>query len=267
MGSSPTPPMMNSAFGELGIDASYAPLSVSKERFKEEFAKLRERRASGLNVAMPFKSEIIALLDHIGEVPSRIGAVNTVRREGERYVGFNTDVEGILAPLTARGSPPPRDALLIGAGGAARAFCEAMARFSCRKIKVVARDPSRALQFVNDMRVGLPSMEFEAAAFGRIGDRGFDLLFNASPIGSGGRRLPESLGRVVGKCAIIFDAVYRPVETELVRLAKTRGAKVIHGYEMLLHGDAAAFEILTGSRAPVRVMERTLLRTLSGDAG
>ncbi len=261
---SPTPSMMNSAFSVLGMEARYSSLSVSRKDFREEIVALKRRGVSGFNITMPYKSEVISLLDHADEVSSRIRAVNTVKREEGRYLGFNTDVDGILMPLKSKGKSPPQKALIIGAGGVARAFCEAMDRLSCRRITVAVRDPGRAFQFSDDMRTSFPTIAFDISPIDALGNEDFDLVFNGSPIGAPGRPLPSSLERTLKGCATVFDAVYNPKDTELIRQGRLNGSEVIRGHEMLLHGDAAAFKILAGTNPPLDVMEVVLLRYLAG---
>jgi shikimate dehydrogenase len=264
---SPTPSMMNAAFEEREIDARYEALSIEPNNFEESILMLRREGVAGLNVTIPFKSSIVRFLDGLDETSAKVGAVNTVKREGPRYMGFNTDVYGVTEPLKQffleKG---PRTAILVGSGGAARAFCEAMSKVGCESITVLVREPTRGKPFVEDMSRTFPKMSLTLEAIADVGVLERDLLFNATPIGSNGNPLPEAIGRVLGGVKVVFDAVYRPVETELLKKAALAGCKVVRGYEMLLNQAVAAFEIWTAQRAPKDVMERDLLDSLGREA-
>lgn len=259
---SPTPKMMNAAFEAAGVDATYEAVSVGSEGFGKAFAGLKERGGDGANITIPHKAAVISLLDALDEVPARIGAVNTVKREGTSYKGYNTDAVGIADSLNRRGIAEVSSACVIGTGGAARAFCEAMNRLGCRRLAVVSRDPARAQDFATALGRVFPGIEFTPATAGHGLRFHPDLLFNASPTGAKGIPLHEGTARIIEGRPIVFDAVYHPMETGLVRLAKEAGCEVVFGHEMLLHQGAAAFSIWTGLEPPRRVMEQALLRSL-----
>src|SRR5271167_2101150 len=148
---SPSPAMMNAAFRALHIDAEYARVSVSEAGFVRELGRLMASRIKGMNVTIPFKTEVISWLAGLDAVATRIQAVNTVKVEEDgRYLGHNTDPDGIVGPLKeVLATLDVRTALLVGAGGAARAFCEAMNRIGCIDVAVAVREKERARQFVS----------------------------------------------------------------------------------------------------------------------
>jgi shikimate dehydrogenase len=264
---SPSPAMMNAAFESLEMDADYTSISVSEKRFAQEVNRLKRSAFRGMNVTIPFKTSVIPLLSALDSVAMRIGAVNTVKREeGGRYTGHNTDPDGIAGPLKAM-SPvfDARNALLIGAGGAARAFCEAMNRIGCRDVAVAVRDVARADAFVRDMEKAFPRMNLTLASINDLRHISHELVFNASPIGSRGTSLPAEVKRILPGSKIVFDAVYRPRDTELLVKAERNGSKVIHGEEMLIHQGMAAFQLWTGEHAPEEVMREALKRSLDDD--
>jgi len=266
---SPSPVMMNSAFRSAGIDAWYSALSVERSEFRQRFTALKEE-ASGMNITIPFKSEVILLLDELDPVSRKIGAVNATEVTGGSWYGFNTDVIGIVAPLMERtGRSAVERALLVGAGGAARAFCEAMVQVGCAEVTVAVRNQEKGRRFVEEASLVFPEIEFDAQTIEGLSVRrardaatGFGLIFNATPMGSGGIPMAEGMKRVIYGSEIVFDAVYRPVETELLKFAREKGCRVIHGYEMLLNQGAAAFEKWTGAKAPVETMKRALTSSL-----
>lgn len=261
---SPSPAVMTAAFKAVGIDADYARVSVPESGFAREFESLKASSFRGMNVTIPFKTEVIHLLDGLDSVATRIQAVNTVKLEDDgRYVGHNTDPDGVVGALRASSaSPDLRNALLIGAGGAARAFCEAMNRIGCIDVAVAAREVTRARGFVLDMERAFPRMNLTLASIKDLRHLSHDLVFNASPMGAKDEPLPAELKRLLPGSKVVFDAVYRPRTTRLLSEAERDGAKVVRGEEMLLHQGMAAFTLWTGSEAPERQMRKALVEAL-----
>jgi shikimate dehydrogenase len=263
---SPSPAMMNAAFRSLRIDAEYLRVSVPEAGFVRKLGRLMASGFKGMNVTIPFKTAVIPWLAGLDAVATRIHAVNTVKREDDgRYLGHNTDPDGIVGPLKeVAASLDVRNAMLIGAGGAARAFCEAMNRIGCIDVAVAVRDVERARKFVQDMEKAFPRINLTLASIEDLHHLNHDLLFNASPMGTGGEPLPKEVKRVLPGSKVVFDAVYRPKETKLLAEAKRVGSRVIYGEEMLLHQGMAAFRLWTGMDAPERVMRKALLSSTEG---
>ncbi len=263
---SPTPRMVNAAFEAMGIDATYSSLNVAPDALASAFSKLKEREAKGLNVTMPHKSSIIGLLDSVDATSAKIGAVNTVAKVGDLYLGHNTDVEGITGPLRARGLSTFGRAVVVGTGGAARAFCAAMAEMGCRRVTAFTRDIVRARSFVSDVAAAFPDLGLDVAVLGDPLRFDADLVFNASPMGSEGAPTSKSVVALVRSDQVVFDAVYFPVETELIRAAEGAGARTIRGYEMLLGQAISAVRIWTGRSPPSELMSRALASILEARA-
>ena len=264
---SPSPAMMNAAFESLKIDAKYIALSVPEAGFPRELRRLMSAGFKGMSVTIPYKEAIIRYLADLDSVSTRIQAVNTVKNEEERYIGHTTDPDGIVRPLQAVSeSLDIRNAMLVGAGGAARAFCEAMNRVGCIDIAVAVRDVGRAREFVRGMEGAFPRMNLTLASLEDLRHLNHDLLFNASPMGTEGEPLPAELRRVMPGTKIVFDAVYSPRETELLKEAKRNRSVVIHGEEMLLHQGIASFKLWTGKDAPEKAMRKALTASLQGRA-
>ncbi len=259
---SPSPRMMNAAFEALGLDSVYEKSDIGRNQLTVGFAKLRDAGVSGLNVTIPHKSSIIRLLDSLDDVSSRIGAVNTVKREGASYVGYNTDVEGVVGPLRSRGHSKIRTAFVLGTGGASRAVCEALHALGCEELVVFSRDPRGAGDFLRFLRAALPKVRVKVSSIDSPPPWSPELIFNASPIGANGIPLPPEVIRMLAEGSIVFDAVYFPVETELIIQAKERNCTTIYGHEMLLHQGVKAVRIWTGRDPPVQAMKTALLETL-----
>jgi len=258
--------MMNAAFAARRIRARYTAESLGTEELEPALRRYREERVSGLNVTIPFKKRIIPLLDELTPSAKAIGAVNTVKRTRNGYLGFNTDIEGVVKPLLrVRGGGSIKRAAVLGAGGAARAFVGAMNRLGCRHVYVVVREPSRARKFAEELGFAFPGLELELHKLSKKGMEGLSdivVLFNATPIGSDGVALPREILALMDDHPIVFDAVYDPVETDLTRAAREKGCPVVPGYEMLLYQAEAAFEIWTGKPAPEAQMKSALLAAL-----
>lgn len=262
MGGSPSPAMMNAAFKRLGIDAAYSALSVKSEDLAATFDRLKADGVSGANVTTPHKSAVMPLLDEWDPVSSKIGAVNTTVRKGAGFRGLNTDSAAIVESLSEHRVTRVRNSLVIGAGGAARAFFNAAASLGCKRVTVVARNRARASRFLRDMNNAFPDMGIALVGLGDPVSSDTDLVFNASPAGSGGSRAPENVVRAMRRGTVVFDAVYRPVETELLSAAMALGCVTIRGHEMLLNQAAASFEIWTRRKAPRDVMRGALMEEL-----
>lgn len=254
--------MMGAAFRALGIDATFRAIDVTPGEFASVLEKLKESGVSGLNVTMPYKGTVIGHLDSLDVVSSRVRAVNTVRKEAGGYRGFNTDVHGILRPLKSRGMDRVMAAAVLGSGGAARAFVGAMNGLGCQRLTVISRRPRAASKFLAEMRGAFPSVRVKCVPSDAIGPEKFELLFNASPCGANGTPLPPGLTSVLEGSPTVFDAVYSPVETELVREAKERRCPVIYGHEMLLHQGAEGFRVWTGAAPPIPAMRDALMASL-----
>jgi shikimate dehydrogenase len=259
---SPSPRMMNAAFEALGLDSVYETSNIGRNQLSVDFAKLRDGGVSGLNVTIPHKSSIVRLLDSLDEVPSRIGAVNTVKREGTSYIGYNTDVDGVVGTLRSRGHSRIRKAFVLGTGGASRAVCEALHELGCEELVVFSRDPRRAGDFLRFMRAALPGVRLKVTSIDSPPPWNPELLFNASPIGANGIPLPPEVLLMLAEGLTVFDAVYFPVETELITRAKERNCTTIYGHEMLLNQGVKAVRIWTGRNPPVQAMKTALLETL-----
>ncbi|MGQ9689368.1 MAG: shikimate dehydrogenase [Desulfobaccales bacterium] len=249
-----SPAMHNAAFRELGINAVYVAFPVRD--LVLAVGGLRGLEIGGASVTIPFKEEIIPLLDEIDPQAVKIGAVNTVVNRDGRLVGYNTDWLGALRALEGQTAIAGRKCLILGAGGAARAIAFALVEKGGR-VAVSDLEAEKALTLARQM--GL-----EAAAPDYVAEYPADILINATPVGMEPQTEnlpidPETLSRF----QVVMDIVYKPLETRLLREARGRGCQVIDGLQMLIHQGAAQFELWTGRPAPVAVMARAAYGSLS----
>jgi shikimate dehydrogenase len=265
-----SPAMHNSAFAALSLNWRYVPLPVHPERLGEAVAGLRALGFMGANVTVPHKEAVISYLDDVAPEAQAIGAVNIiVVREG-KSIGYNTDWLGFLTALSEGGfDPHGKRAVVLGAGGAARAVVYALSQAGAQ-VTILNRTPARAQALVQDFSPLFPSLSLlslpitpqtleEQAAEAH-------LLVNATPVGMWPEvdqsPWPEDLA--FPSHLTVFDLVYNPRQTKLLRQAQAAGAKGIGGLGMLVHQGTAAFELWTGEKAPVETMYEAASRMLRG---
>lgn len=259
---SPSPYIFNKAFKTLEIDATYDIINVPSGKLIEEFSNLKAKGANGMNITIPFKTQVITLLDGLDPLSASIGAVNTVKSSNGKYIGYNTDVEGIVDSLSSHRLGPTRKALLFGTGGVARAFCGAMHKINCKDIVVVARSEQKARTFVEFMKKSFPELNIVFDVNGDLLNRNYDVIFNGTPPGSLDDRTLLKLSNIITDKTVVFDAVYNPVNTDLLKLATKLGGKPIYGFEMLLNQALHAFKIWTGREPPRDIMSNYIYKFL-----
>jgi 3-dehydroquinate dehydratase/shikimate dehydrogenase len=257
VGSSLSPLMMNTAFRRETVNAVYLALQTAKA--DDLFNLAKEVPIQGLSITMPLKQEVMPLLQRTDPLSAKIGAVNTIlRAQDGKFYGFNTDVAGVVAPLERRLALKGAKILVIGAGGAARA-----AVFGCRdkgaEVFILNRTPETAQKLAKQS--GAKTIKRDALA-----KTTFDVIINATPIGMAGntgKNVPTSpLEAAEINARFVFDLVYNPVETPLLRLARQKNIAVITGVEMFVQQGARQFEIWTGKPAPEEEMLRVVLHSL-----
>ncbi|MBI2956580.1 MAG: shikimate dehydrogenase [Acidobacteria bacterium] len=248
-----SPPMHNAAFHAAGLDSVYLPFDV--ERLPDFLACVRPLGIAGFSVTLPHKQTILRYLDAIDPLAKAIGAVNTVvvRGDGALY-GYNTDYVGVLRTLERYVRLEGARVLLVGAGGAARAVAFALATAGAF-ISVTARRPAAA-------RALAAAVSGEALSRSMVHRRQFDAIINCTPVGQVPDVNASPLQAEALNCRVLFDLVYNPPETRLLRLGRARRIQIVPGWQMLVEQGAAQFEIWTGLRAPLAVMRRAVLRRL-----
>lgn len=262
-----SPQMHNSAFEKLELNYVYLAFDVVDELLEPAVKGLKALGAAGFNVTIPHKVRIMKLLDELDESAEMAGAVNTVVNERGSLKGYNTDVYGIERALKKLKLPSSEPAMIMGAGGAARASAIALLNLGFEKIIVANRTLERARILAERIRAMGFSAEACSLEEGRRRAKECGLIVNATPIGMHPNADESPLRRdeIVGG-AIILDLVYNPPETRLLAEAERAGAKVISGIEVLVYQGAEAFKLWTGREAPIEVMREAALRAL-GEGG
>jgi len=259
-----SPHIHNAAFAARGLDAVYLPFDVRDlDAFWARMARPSPRREiswplRGLSITAPHKGGFAARLDWIEESAREIGAVNTIVFDGDSARGYNTDAAAVLAPLARLIEFAGARVAVIGAGGAARAALWSLRREGARAT-VFARDPERARALA--AAFGATHATLEAASFD-----GFDLVVNATPLGTRGAREAETsaaAGQLRGARAA-YDLVYNPPETRFMREARAAGCEIVlGGLSMLVTQAAAQFKLWTDVDAPARVMRAAAEKSLA----
>jgi shikimate dehydrogenase len=266
--------MHEAAFRKLGIDANYIVLELIPAAFKKLMNQSSRLSLSGFNVTVPFKETVMKYLDRVRPEARAIGAVNTVFKQGKRWVGTNTDMEGFLLTLTRDGEfrPSGKKAVILGAGGAARAVVYGLSREGVREILIADCFPQKARKIANDMRKLFRQVGYHAVAAGtpevKEALQEADIVINATPVGLKPQDpavVPEGwVPRGGAKKVFFMDLIYNPSMTPFLKVAKKKGHKTLNGLGMLLYQGARALEYWTGRKAPVDVMRQALLQTLEG---
>jgi len=248
-----SPAVHNRAFQARRADAIYLPFLVTPPQLKDFLVLAEKLPIAGFSVTIPHKQKVLRYLDLIDPLARRIGAVNTVWRKAGKWRGTNTDADGVTKPLERRLRLGKTTVLVAGNGGAARGAAYALAAAGA-KLSITGRniDRVRALAKVCDAE---PLSRDQAQA------RMFDVLVHATPLGMY-PKVDQCFFEDKIPAKMVFDLVYNPLETLLIRKAKAQGAEVIPGLEMFLEQAAQQFEIWTGESAPRSVMEKAALEAL-----
>ncbi len=261
-----SPTMHNAAFGALGLDCTYVALRVPRAMLADAVAGVRAMGMAGLNVTHPHKVGIVGLLDELDESAEMVSAVNTVKNERGKLVGFNTDGRGATLALEREaGKLRGRRVLLLGAGGAARAIAFSLVQAGAR-LTIANRTASRAKRLAaaidRGLGVGVAQVSLEKRALADAVKRA-DILINATTTGMS-PNVNDTLvtAGMMHRGLMVNDIVYEPVRTRLLREAKKAGARTVNGLGMLVCQGALAFEIWTNKRAPIKVMEAAVKQEL-----
>ncbi|MDI1495431.1 MAG: shikimate dehydrogenase [Cenarchaeum symbiont of Oopsacas minuta] len=249
-----SPLIHNAAFKELKMDSSYIAYKIGRDELKDGVESIKNALLSGFNVTIPHKVEILKYLDSYDDDCKKVGAANTVSISDGRLSGYNTDMEGFLDPLRERNIDiKDMDVLVLGAGGAARAIVASLARQRVSSITIANRTKSSAKALLELADVQIESIH-DAPRLAKSAS----LIVNATSLGL---KNEQSIipAESMNADQIIYDLVYRPMKTELLREATKAGSIIIYGYEMLLGQACRSFKIWHKIDAPRKVMRRAIV--------
>jgi shikimate dehydrogenase len=261
IGHSLSPLMHTLAFRHHGLDAVYVPFSVAPEDLAKTVAGAVALGVAGFNVTIPHKEAIMACLDEVTDEATAIGAVNTVHVQDGRTSGHNTDGAGFLQPLQNLGTPLNQlSVCVLGAGGAARALAAALLNAGCPQLIIANRTHARSERLAADLQKRFVAAEVRAVPMSDAADAAQQsrLLVNATSLGMHEGDEPLLPSRCFGPEQIVYDIVYRPLNTPFLQDARAAGATTIGGLDMLLGQGAAAFMIWTGLAFPLEAVRPAL---------
>jgi shikimate dehydrogenase len=259
--------MQQAAFDALGIDAKYELWDKAPIVLADAIAEVRGDDFLGVNITIPHKERVVPMIDRLTEEAQATGAVNTLTREGKRLVGHNTDVPGFAAALDklVGRQKMPRQAVVLGAGGGARAVVYGLIRAGFLRIVVFNRHLHRAEGLVRHFGKSAAHMDLRAMPWHESIIESelakTKVLINATSIGLNADVSPIP-GEVVTGDLLVLDLIYK--RTRLLRDAESNGAHAMDGETMLLHQGAAAFTLWTGQPAPLEVMSQALADARDG---
>jgi 3-dehydroquinate dehydratase / shikimate dehydrogenase len=248
-----SPVVHNRAFQARRMDAVYLPFLVSPAHLRDFFSMADKLPLTGFSVTIPHKQKIIRYLDTVEPLARRIGAVNTVWRKAGKWRGTNTDAAGVTEPLGRMLRLPKSTVLIVGNGGAARSAACALSDAGAR-IALVGRNADR-------VRALAKVCGAEPVLREQLESRHFDAVVHATPLGMF-PHVNECFFNGSIPAEVVFDMVYNPLETELLRRARQQGKTVIPGVDMFIEQAVRQFEIWTGETAPKAVMSKAASEAL-----
>ncbi|KHG43175.1 MAG: shikimate dehydrogenase [Aphanizomenon flos-aquae KM1D3_PB] len=262
-----SPLMHNAALTKLGLDYVYLPFPIAPENLERAIAGFASIGMVGFSITIPHKQAILPLLSEISPIAQAIGAVNTVTRQGDKWVGTNTDVEGFIAPLqtTYHQDWSQKRAVILGNGGAARAVVAGCIQLGLAEIHVVGRNLQKLQAFHQSWQNSPFADKFQVHEWTELPNllHQANLLVNTTPIGmyphiEESPLSSQEISYLPGD-AIVYDLIYTPKPTKFLHLAEKQGAIIIDGLEMLVQQGAAALKIwLQQDTVPVNEMRQAL---------
>ena len=274
VGHSVSPVFQQAGFDWYGLDACYQAIDVDYPSLCNFVSTLRGNEVMGANVTVPHKETVIALLDVLDEDARLIGAVNTIENRGGVLVGYNTDALGFVMALKEEASfdPVGKTALILGAGGAARAVVVALASAGVESLFIANRTLVRANVLAEGVRHIIRSVEtvdLYADSMSYIA-KDSHIIVNCTTVGMSGSIGQKSTpieANLIPSHALVCDLVYNPLETPMLRDAKKAGAQVLGGLPMLVYQGGASFKIWTGREAPIKIMFEAAEKAFSASRG
>ena len=267
VGHSLSPQMYTAAFRAAGlVNYNYITLQIPSGKLYFAVEGIKALDFRGVNVTIPHKSTVMKYLDAIDADAMIIGAVNTVVNDGGILTGYNTDVSGFLAALSeVNFLPEDCHAVILGAGGAARAILWGLCKRRAEYITIGARNPQKAKALADDFRPqgNVDGFDWLSDEFKELLQTA-DILINTTPLGMfpDVDAMPPVDLKLLPEGALVYDIIYNPAETKLLRTAKELGYPTLNGLSMLLLQGREAYRLYTGEIPDMKVMRKTLEKIL-----
>ncbi|WP_019120017.1 shikimate dehydrogenase [Brevibacillus massiliensis] len=266
VGHSQSPLMHNAAFAAQNLEFAYTAFDVAPDDLKDAVAGIRALGLRGVNVTIPHKVAIMPFLDRIDPLARRIGAVNTVVNDQGQLIGYNTDGLGYVRSLVEEMKIDLHDqaAVLLGAGGAARAVAFTLADQGVKQLKIYNRSREKA-EFLAEQLKSIAAVKTIGPSELKAAVEAATLLINTTSIGMHPHvdEMPIP-AEWLHERLIVSDLIYNPLETKLLRHARQAGARTHSGVGMFVYQGALAYELWTGQPAPTELMRESVLKRLEG---
>jgi len=264
-----SPQMHNAAYEKLGLNYCYVPISIRPDDLEKALEGIRMLGFVGINVTIPHKEAVIPHLDEVTKISRLIGAVNVILNQEGRLVGYNTDGPGFIDSLKADANfyVKGKNVVILGAGGGAKAVALSLAQDKVKTMvitDIIYEKAKNLSEYINS--------HFDIAPYAcpvrshelKKGIENCDLLVNSTPVGMRPKvnECPIDEDYKIPSKAVVYDLVYNPLETKLLKLAKSKGAKPVSGIGMLIRQGALAFSLFTEQEPPLDVMKEAALAAL-----
>jgi len=278
-----SPYFQQAALDYYRLDIRYEAWETDPAQLPDIVNGLRKPQNVGANVTVPYKEAVLPLLDEVDDLASSIGAVNTIVKKDDRLLGFNTDAYGFIEALDKEGhfDPKGKRVVILGAGGAARAVCFVLVQRKVASLAITDGISERATALAEnlvryikgaspsskDLEPDVTAFQWQTLSSAKTLDT-CDLIVHCTTIGmkdsSQEGQSPLSL-EVIPRGVLVYDVVYNPWPTPLLRLAQKARANILGGLPMLVYQGAASFELWTGKKAPVAIMFNKAKEILTGE--
>ena len=261
-----SPVMHNAALNDLSLDYVYLAFDVTPTDLEKEILGFKKSNIKGINVTIPHKETIIHYLDELDTLSKQIGAVNTVKNEGGMLLGRNTDALGAKQALSDAGFKiEGKKALILGAGGAARAISFALTE-KIDEIFICNRTEERAIKLAKELqdktKIKAKGKDMSEKTLKTLASS-VDILINTTPIGMYPKIDISPISKdLLNENLYVFDVIYNPLQTRLLKDAKEIGSKTLNGLDMFINQGALAFEWWTGKKPNVKLMKKKIIEQL-----
>lgn len=264
-----SPQMHNAAYSKLGLNYCYVPISVKPEDLERALEGLRMLGFAGVNVTVPHKENVVPHLDEVTKLARLIGSVNVILIQEGHLIGYNTDGPGFIDSLKedAGFDVAGKRAVILGAGGGAKAVAMMLAKDGVKNLVIsdlIYEKAETLCEYINShFGIAPYSCPANSNELRKVIDK-CDLIVNATPVGMHPKvnECPLEDDVEIPRSAVVYDLVYNPMETKLLKMAKANGAKAVSGLGMLIRQGALAFSLFTEEEAPESIMKEAALKAL-----
>jgi len=261
-----SPVMHNNAFNEMNMDYVYTAFHVMPENLKNVITSCKTLNIKGINVTIPYKTDIIQYLDEIDSTAENINAVNTISFKKGIAKGYNTDGIGAIKSIESHIKLENKNILVLGSGGASKAITFTLTNENIDSLIIANRSKDNAINLINNIK---NKTSFENITFQEISNTNeiidnVDIIINTTPIGMypNDKVKPAIKTDKINHNHVVMDIIYNPLDTILLKEAKKNGAKIIHGTEMLINQGIESFKIFTDKTPSFESFEKPLLKKL-----